>query len=266
MTGHDLVTVIVPCYNHRDYVTAAVESVLRQTHPAVQLVVIDDGSSDGSPELLRALAERHGFDLVLQANTGVCKALNRAIREHARGRWVALLASDDSWEPEKLARQLARLREVPGAEFCFSQAREFADVPGDRTGPAFPRRVREGWVTRVVTLRQHVPAGTVLFSRALYDRLGGFDEQLKEEDWDFVLRASALTPFAAVPAPMLNYRIHATNTMRVRARREIFRQKMLILSKNFLLVPASLWLAAVLVHFCHDVLWGDLSRRLRRGR
>lgn len=250
----DLVSVIIPSYNHRAYVETAVRSALAQTHPAVQVIVIDDGSRDGSREFLGELAAREGFDFIAQENAGICRTLNRAIRERARGRYIALLASDDYWMPEKLAQQLARLAQVPGAEFCFSQAREFRQEPQDATGAPFPARPREGQVLHHVVLRQHVPAGTMLFTRALYDRLGGFDESLKEEDWDFVIRAAAATPFAAVEAPLLLYRAHATNSMRARSRTAIFHQKALVLAKNFPLVPPARWLTALLVHFVHDIV------------
>jgi alpha-1,3-rhamnosyltransferase len=261
----ELVTAVIPCYNHREFIGAAIESVLRQTYPAIQLVVIDDGSTDGSPAVLEGLAQKHGFDLLLQANTGVCRALNRAIRERARGHYVALLGSDDIWAPDKIALQVARLRAEQGAEMCYSQAQTFQRSPDNAQGAPFPARPREGRVLGHVVLRQHVPAGTMLFTRALYDSLGGFDEQLKEEDWDFVIRAAARTRFAAVRRPLLFYRAHETNIMRVRPRRQIFHQKMLILSKNFPLLPAGRWLLAVMVHFAHDVLLGGVLRALRRS-
>jgi len=262
----ELVTVVIPSYNHREFVTAAVESVLRQTHPAVQLIVVDDGSTDGSRALLEELAAQHGFDLLTQSNTGVCRALNRAIRERAKGRYIALLGSDDIWALDKLALQIARLRAEPGAEFCFAQARTFQRTPDDARGAPFPARPLEGSVVGRVAFRQHVPAGTMLFTRALYDSLEGFDERLKEEDWDFVIRASTRTRFVAVRRPLLFYREHATNAMRVRPRREIFHQKMLVLAKNFPVLPANRWMCAVVVHFAHDVLLGSVLRAFRRYR
>ncbi|HYC49734.1 MAG TPA: glycosyltransferase family A protein [Gemmatimonadaceae bacterium] len=250
----ELVSVIIPSYNHREYVETAVRSALAQTHPAVQIIVIDDGSRDGSPAFLEELARREHFEFIAQANAGVCRTLNRAIRERARGRYIALLASDDAWAPEKLALQLERLRQADGAEFCFAQAREFRNDPADASSAPFPACPREGDVLRHVVLRQHVPAGTMLFTRALYDRLGGFDESLREEDWDFVIRAAAATRFAAVARPLLQYRAHATNAMRARSRTAIFHQKALVLAKNFPLVSPTRWLAALLVHFVHDIV------------
>jgi alpha-1,3-rhamnosyltransferase len=255
-----LVTVVMPSYNHRAYVERAIASVLAQTHEAVQLVVVDDGSTDGSVELLQALSTRHGFTLICQENAGVCRTLNRGVREAAQGEYIALLASDDFWQPDKLQRQLEALASSPGSEFCFSQAREFHDEEHLDSGRVFPGRCHRGKIVNRVFVRQHVPAGTMLFSRRLYDALGGFDESLREEDWDFVIRSAAATPFSAVDAPLLNYRAHAGNTMRTRSGRAIFHDKARILAKNFLLVGPWTWLAAMLLHFTHDIVLGRLRR------
>lgn len=262
----ELVSVVIPSYNHRAYVETAVRSALAQTHPCVQVIVIDDGSKDGSREFLEDLAAREGFDFIAQVNAGICRTLNRAIREKARGSYVALLASDDYWVPEKLALQMARFRNAPDSQLCFSQAREFRREPADAFGTPFPSRVREGDVLRHVVLRQHVPAGTLMFSRALYDRIGGFDESLSEEDWDFVIRAAAVTRFVAVQQPLLLYRGHATNAMRARPRRAIFHQKALVLAKNFPIVPPFHWMLSLIVHFIHDVLLQEILALLPRYR
>lgn len=254
-----LVSVIMPSFNHRQYVEKAIGSVLAQTHTAVELIVVDDGSSDGSVDLLQALSARHGFKLICQENAGVCKTLNRGVRE-AEGEFISLLASDDFWHPDKLRLQLGALEASPGSRFCFSQALEFRDEANLEEGRVFPRRCYRGNIVNRVFLRQHVPAGTMLFSRQLYDELGGFDETLKEEDWDFVIRSAAATSFAAVDAPLLNYRAHLANTMRTRSRHAIFHQKAKILAKNFPLAKPGVWLAAIGLHFAHDIVLGSLRR------
>lgn len=255
------VSVIMPSFNHRPYVERAIDSVLAQTHAATELIVVDDGSTDGSVELLQSLQTRHRFTLLCQQNVGVCRTLNRGIREAAKGEYVALLASDDFWHPEKLSRQLAALTASPGSEFCFSQAVEFSDDASADSGRVFPARCLSGDVGAKVFLRQHVPAGTMLFSRKLYDELGGFDEALKEEDWDFVIRSAAATRFSSVDAPLLHYRAHAGNTMRTRGGHAIFHQKAKILAKNFPLVRPSVWLTTVILHFVHDIVLGRIARR-----
>lgn len=249
-----LVTAVVPCYNHARFVERSVRSVLDQTYPTLQLVVIDDGSSDGSVPLLKRLSDTYGFELICQENRGICRTLNRAIRGHAHGEYVALLASDDLWHPEKIAQQVADLQGNASAEFCFTQAIEFRDETRLDRGRVFPRSLLQGQVLGKVFLRQHVPAGSMLFSRRLYDQLGGFDEDLREEDWDFVIRCAAETEFVGVPKPLLYYRAHAENTMRTRDRVATFHQKALILTKNYQLVSPWRWLVAILVHFSHDII------------
>lgn len=256
---HPLVSVIVPCYNHAQYVESAVASVLKQSYPRIELIVIDDGSKDGSVQLLTELSAEHGFRFVAQANRGVCRTLNRAIREFAQGEYVALLASDDYWDKDKLAKQMEVLAGNPRAEFCYTQAQEFNEA--GQVIRVFPARPPVGTVTDKVFLRQGVPAGSMLFSRRLYDKLGGFDENLREEDWDFVIRCSAETEFVAVREPLFHYRSHAGNTMKTRGRAEIFRQKALILSKNFHLVSPYRWFLAMSVHFAHDIVLARLLGR-----
>lgn len=255
-----LVTVILPCYNHERFVERAVLSVLDQTYSFVQLVVIDDGSSDTSVVRLEALRKRFNFKLICQENRGVCKALNRAIREAAIGDYIALLASDDFWHPDKLCLQIEKLQSHPGSEFCFSKAIEFSNESNPDVGRVFPKQCLTGRVLSQVFVRQHVPAGTMLFSRNLYDQLGGFDENLKEEDWDFVIRSAAATTFAAVDIPLLYYRSHQGNTMKTKNRVAIFHQKAKILAKNFDLVSPWRWLFAIALHFAHDIVFSRFVR------
>lgn len=256
-----LVTVIMPCYNHERYVERAVMSVIEQTYPGVELIVIDDGSRDSSVSKLEALRKRFGFALICQENRGVCKTLNRAIREAAHGEYIALLASDDFWHPDKLRLQMVQLQRHSGSEFCFSQAIEFTDENNPNAGKVFPRECHGGRVINQVFVRQHVPAGTMLFTRRLYDQLGGFDESLKEEDWDFVIRSAAATSFVSVDVPLLYYRSHQGNTMKTRNRAAIFHQKAKILAKNFDLVSPWRWLFAVMLHFAHDIVFTRLWQR-----
>ena len=101
----------------------------------------------------------------------------------------------------------------------------------------------------------------MVFARSLYDELGGFDESLREEDWDFVIRSAAATSLVAVDEPLLYYRAHEGNTMRTIARHRIFQRKAAILSKNMHLVSPWRWLWAVSYHFAHDIVWTALKAR-----
>lgn len=117
-----LVTVILPSYNHCRFVEQSIRSVTGQTYANIQLIVIDDGSTDGSVDVIRSLAEEFHFEFVEQRNAGLIETLNRAKRR-IRGKYVALTASDDYWHPEKTARQVRYLEKHPGYALVHSRIR-----------------------------------------------------------------------------------------------------------------------------------------------
>jgi alpha-1,3-rhamnosyltransferase len=107
-----LVSVILPSFNHRQFVLESIESVLHQTYPCIQLIVFDDGSTDGSAEYIEGLAKQHGFEFIAQANAGLIATLNRA-KKLVRGKYVSLTASDDYYHPEKIRRLVSFMEAHP---------------------------------------------------------------------------------------------------------------------------------------------------------
>lgn len=258
MLHKPLVSVVIPCYNHEKFVEHAIESVINQTYKNIELIVIDDGSKDLSPKIVEKLAKEYGFLFVRQENSGVCKTLNRAVNL-AKGELIGVLASDDYWHEEKIEKQLLCLINSPGSELCYCQALEFSEDEGIfKKLRIFPKRPWQGYLLPRVFFSQHVPAGSILFSKKLFDTLGGFDENFLEEDWDFLIRCAAETKICAVGEPLFYYRSHSTNVMKTRPRPAIFRQKALLLSKNMNLAGCWIWLFAILIHFFHDIIFCSL--------
>ena len=116
---YPLVSVIIPAYNHAPYIRQCVDSALAQTYPAVEVVVVDDGSTDGTYELLQTYGER--ITLIRQANRGTQAARNTAIAA-STGEYLALLDSDDAWLPHKLAQQMQLFAEHPDTALVYSLA------------------------------------------------------------------------------------------------------------------------------------------------
>jgi glycosyltransferase involved in cell wall biosynthesis len=110
------VSVVIPTYNRQDLLGRAIESVLKQTVPVSEIIVIDDGSTDATRELARAY--RDSIRYVYQENRGTAAARNRGIRE-SRFQWVAFLDHDDEWLPEQIALQLHALAQGPQAVLCY---------------------------------------------------------------------------------------------------------------------------------------------------
>lgn len=260
------VSVIIPSYNHVAYVTDTIKSVSAQAGDffKLQIIVIDDGSQDGSVELLKSLhaSSESKFELVLKQNEGLCKTLNRAVREYATGEFIAVIASDDMWRSDKLQLQLECLQNNPSSQLCFSNAKTFGV---DVTSGKASRFLFSGNVQRALTIYNFIPAGTIVFSRKLYDAIGGFDETgLRLEDWDFLMRASFSTPFCYVDEELLLYRLHDESAIaKMRQRGILFSEKYKVLTKNRKLLNPILFYVSCGLHYMFDVVLRPLVSKLK---
>lgn len=208
-----LVTVVIPTHSRRHLLPRTLRSALGQQDVQVEVVVVDDGSSDGTEAYLEDLDDPRVRSVRHEQARGVCAARNSGIAE-ARGRWLAFLDDDDLWAPTKLARQLQAMAD--DGEARWSSAGTFsvderlrplawqADLPG--------RDVR-----RELLSDNQVPGGGsgVVADRLLVEEIGGFDEQLHHPgDWDLWLALALRSPVAVVRGPMLAYLRHAGSMSR----------------------------------------------------
>lgn len=227
------VSVVIPTYNRAGPVVAAIESVLRQTYDDLQVVVVDDGSTDDTGRRVADLADDR-IAYLRQANRGVSAARNRGIAA-ATGEVVAFLDSDDVWMAEKLAHEVAFLRRHPEAAAVFSDAEKH---DGDAFVPSFvgeaPRfsrlvagRCADGGVVlgrreMELCLLQEVPVLPSAFAirRAALERTGPFDEGWSSwEDWEFFLRLAGWARFGYVDRPLIVHRVSRDSLHRVDAER-----------------------------------------------
>lgn len=215
------VSVVVPCHNARRYLPATLRSVLAQQGVTLDVVVVDDGSTDGSAELVER--DFPGVRVLRQRNQGVSAARNHGI-EAARHDWVAFVDADDIWLPGKLAAQFDRLRQQPEARMVYtawivwrSDEPEPAAVELAALRDAAEARRRadpgpSGWIYPELLLDCHVWTSATMAERALLRELGGFDTALRiGEDYDLWLRASRVTPIVRVDTPYALYRHHPGN-------------------------------------------------------
>jgi glycosyltransferase involved in cell wall biosynthesis len=219
----NLVSVVIPSYNHADYIRLAVESVLGQSYANIELIVVDDGSSDTSLDYLRAVRDLR-YRLVEQENAGAHNAINKGLAL-AQGDYLAILNSDDVFHPERLAACVARLQE--GADLVASWI-EVVDRKGKVLG------VKEGWrnmlpwpvkqpernfavdddfVRNLLMTNFVSTTSNIVFSRELYEHTGGMRNLRFAHDWDFLLRAARNFRCILIERPLLQYRIHSTNTI-----------------------------------------------------
>ena len=207
------VAAIIPCFNSAQFVGDAVQTALAQTYPRLEVVVVDDGSTDGLIDALQTFRGR--IKLVIQPHQGVSAARNRGITE-TDAELIALLDADDRWHPDKIRRQVALLASRPECCLVYT-ARQLVDKTGAsvREGttwyPLPPEPVQGECLVELVQANR-LMASSVLFRR---EALGAvwFDERLAVcEDWDLWLRLAEQHHFAYLDEPLTDIRVHDTNT------------------------------------------------------
>ena len=192
------VSVIIPTYNRAWCLPQAVASVMEQTYQDFEVLVVDDGSRDDTVKI--AASWGPSVRLLQQENKGVSAARNLGIRS-ARGRLLAFLDSDDWWQPEKLARQVAFFETHPEAMIC--QTDEIWIRRGMRVNPKHRHRKPSGWIFEPSLALCLVSPSAVMMRRALFDAVGFFDEALPAcEDYDLWLRVSARYPIHLIEDPL----------------------------------------------------------------
>ena len=212
------VSVIIPCYNHRDTVAAAIESALNQTFTDREIIVINDGSPDDTAAVLRPYQDRIRY--FEQANAGQAAARNRGI-ELAQGELLAFLDDDDTWPPDKLAWQVEVLRARPELVLVYGE-----DVRVDEAGQVLPPTPRKGYKRPGGDVYRDflegcwiASPGQALIRKSALQKVGGFDESIwGSDDWELYMRLARVGSFHYANRPALNYRVHAasasTNVLR----------------------------------------------------
>lgn len=175
MTDTPLVSIVIPAYNAELYLREAVDSALAQTHPRIEVVVVDDGSTDGTSAVIRSLPDR--VTTISKANGGTASARNAGARV-ARGQWVVFLDADDRLRPEYVSRCLAHLAAHPEAGYVYTQERFFGELEYESDYPPFDARrlVDTNFVNPSALLPLH------LVKAHPYT-----EAQRTHEDWDFYL-------------------------------------------------------------------------------
>ena len=195
-----MVSVVIPTFNRRDYITIALDSVLAQTYKDYEIVVIDDGSSDDTQEVLKSYQDSIRY--FYQENRGISGARNRGIRE-SRGYYIALLDSDDYWLPDKLKCQVDRIREEPE---CGMVATRCSSIAPDGTFRKKNRPGKSGWILNDIFKANFIRTSSALITRKCFDTVGLFDESLPEgEEYDLWLRIAKQYPIAFINEPLTVY-------------------------------------------------------------
>lgn len=203
------VSVVMPVHNGAGYLRAAIESALDQTVPPLEIWVVDDASTDATPEILAAFGDRIRV-LRNQTAGGPARARNQAVAQ-ARGDLIAFLDADDLWKPAKLARQLERARLHPDFGILATDVESFSEeMPVVRRTLREMYPVRDGWVVEDLLFSNWITTSAALVPRAVFLDVGGFDETPCKlgEDWALWMRIAARHPVYFVDEVLTRRRIH----------------------------------------------------------
>jgi glycosyltransferase involved in cell wall biosynthesis len=193
------VSVIIPTFNRGWILKEAIDSVLTQDYKDFELIVVDDGSTDNTSEILAS----YGIDIrvLFQENKGVSATRNRGITE-ASGEYIAFLDSDDLWLPQKLSTQIKFFNQTPDALIC--QTEEVWIRKGKRVNPKIRHKKPSGMIFEPSLELCLVSPSAVMIRRVLFDRVGEFDVTLPAcEDYDLWLRISCRFPVYLIDTPLI---------------------------------------------------------------
>jgi glycosyltransferase involved in cell wall biosynthesis len=197
------VSIVIPSFNSASLVTQAVDSVLGQSAPPVEVIVVDDGSRDDTQQRLAAYGDR--IVSLFQENQGVAAARNHGLRR-ARADFVAFLDADDVWHPRKLEWQVEVLRQHPEVGLLGTGVFDWPAAAFPEVGDVTDTRLDVlSW--RRLAVKNYFTTSSVLVRRSLLDRVGEFDRQLHgPEDYDLWLRLAQITTVANLCVPLTGYR------------------------------------------------------------
>lgn len=221
MSATPPVSVVIPAFNHARYVAAAIDSVLAQGFADFELLVVDDASSDGTADVVTAIADARLRLARHDANRGAHATLNEAIAA-SRGKFVAVLNSDDLFEPDRLATMVEAAGAAADGMFLAFSDVGFIDAAGlpadaDRRAADY-RRLRARCIVQPAALwflagNPAVSSSNLFFSRALFERVGRFAPLRYTHDWDWAARAAACCEPVWIRNTLLRYRVHPSNTL-----------------------------------------------------
>lgn len=204
------VSVVVPAHNAGQWIGETLSSILAQTMLPVQVIVIDDGSTDSTADVVRSFGTRVQYAYQENAGAGAARNLGLTL---AIGEYVAFLDADDLWLPEKIEKQLLLFKNQPDLMWVYSDAYIFPDGrPEAPTRVSQYRELPSGWIHEALLLGDFIASPTPLVRRCVFSVVGPFlVKPTFGEDWDMWLRISRRYPVGVIPEPLAKYRLRRSS-------------------------------------------------------
>lgn len=205
------VSIVMSSYNHAQYVTEAVESIVNQTYANIEFIVIDDGSKDDTPNVLKALQEKYGFYLECRTNHGLVPTLNYALKNIVTGKYTCILDSDDFWALDKIEKQVAVLEKNPQCGLCHSPI-YFVDKESRVLSKYHQDSKKEGDIFEDLLMgKTNIADGGVIIPTKVYEEIGYYDESILIEDYQLWFKILDKYPACYLDEYIAYYRVHDSN-------------------------------------------------------
>lgn len=202
------ITVIVPSFNHEKYIKTCILSILNQSYKNFKLIVIDDGSTDNSVEILKTLSIKYDFRLIIQNNLGLARTFNNAICEYVDTEFVTFCASDDFWEKDKLLLQYNFMKENPDCLMCYGKMYIVDEFGKIHKSSNYHKNFKGGKIfDSLLLLKLHLPV-TYFFRTITFEKVGLYDINIFAEDYDMNLRIANISEIGFIDKYLANYRIN----------------------------------------------------------
>jgi len=218
----ELVSVLIPLYNHEQYINECLDSIKNQTYKNIEVIIVNDGSNDNSEQVVKQWIENNpepNITYILQENQGVTKTLNKMI-SLSKGEYITICASDDILTEESIEKRVEYLKNNSLIEACIGDANVIGTNSENVHNSAMKslfyadlKRLENNIVDELV-LNWSVVGPTFLAKKSLYEKVGMYDENLLVEDREFYLKLLADNILGFVPIIVAKYRIHTSNISR----------------------------------------------------
>jgi glycosyltransferase involved in cell wall biosynthesis len=207
-----LVSVVIPTFNSSQLLHEAIDSVLAQTMDDYEIIVVDDGSTDDTRDMIEAYEDRIRY--LRQQRCGASMARSIGVSKSV-GKYIAALDADDIWLPAKLRCQVEAMETDPQAGLCYTDGYRWETGRAVTSSPRLSQiygRGRSGWQFSFMFKIAAASTSSMFFRRSAYDAVGGYDVSLRYCDAEFLIRLAAYYPFIYIPEALMAYRVHSGNS------------------------------------------------------
>ena len=205
-----LVSVVIPVYNSEQYITECIDSALTQTYQNIEIIIVDDGSTDNTVNIISEY-NNELIKLFHQKNTGSGAARNHGI-EQASGTWIAFLDADDIWLPDKLQKQLKHCSDL---DWSHTDLYLHGDVYPRHTKTTELTPKHSGFILKNLLVENSIGTSSVIIKKEILQKLGAFNTDLRAlQDWDLWLRVAAENQICYIDEPLVYYRVHSSSVSR----------------------------------------------------